>query len=258
MAGAGPPCSICQHPQRHVIDRALASAGSSNRRIATQYGFSEGAVRRHKLAGHVAEALAVYGRENRAAQFDMGEVFHRNVERLGLAQDAADRWLRDVENPEQYDLGARAEEVTVHYEEIEVDGDRIRTVKRKGKLHTLLDGIQENHGLRVTGFETKFADPRRLLTDYSAGLRGELTLFMQAWAQWQEDERQKELAAASEESQEADLRGVFDERVLPWAVADLAWAMEGLLDEETGRAVAEHAAPRLIERLIERIREPEG
>lgn len=40
-------CSVCGHPQRQDIDKALLG-GESNRRIATQYSLSEAAVRRHK------------------------------------------------------------------------------------------------------------------------------------------------------------------------------------------------------------------
>jgi len=40
-------CKVCTHEQRPAIDQALVT-DASNRRIATQYGMSEAAVRRHK------------------------------------------------------------------------------------------------------------------------------------------------------------------------------------------------------------------
>ena len=48
-------CTVCQHPQRGEIDKALVS-GTSNRRIATQYDLSEASVRRHKVE-HLPEKL---------------------------------------------------------------------------------------------------------------------------------------------------------------------------------------------------------
>jgi hypothetical protein len=50
------PCSICTHPDRHEIDHAIAN-DAPNRRIATQYGLSEAAVRRHK-ADHLPAKVA--------------------------------------------------------------------------------------------------------------------------------------------------------------------------------------------------------
>jgi hypothetical protein len=46
-------CSICTHPQRVAIDRALTEMSDSNRRIASQYDVSERAIRDHK-ANHLA------------------------------------------------------------------------------------------------------------------------------------------------------------------------------------------------------------
>lgn len=222
--------------------------------IARKYGLGEDAVDWHKQAGHVAEALVVYGRENRQAQFDMGEVFHRNVERLGLAQDAADRWLRDPDDPERYDLAARAEEVTVHYEEEEPDANAragFRTVRRKAKLSVLLGEVRERHGFRVTGFETRFADPRRLLTEYSAGLRGEMTLFMQAWAQWQEDERQAKLAALSPEEEAGAVRDILEGALTGKLAGILSARFAEVLTAEVAQEFAERVAPGVLEDIIE-------
>lgn len=48
-------CTVCAHPQRHAIEKALVG-GTPNRRIATQHGLSEAAVRRHADA-HLPVAL---------------------------------------------------------------------------------------------------------------------------------------------------------------------------------------------------------
>jgi len=62
------PCSICVHPHREEIDRDIVS-GAPNRRIATQYGLSESAVRRHK-AGHLPPTIAKAGEAIEVAHAD--------------------------------------------------------------------------------------------------------------------------------------------------------------------------------------------
>ena len=49
-------CSICVHPKRKDIDRALTERSASNRRIATQYGVNESAIRGHKT-NHLKDRL---------------------------------------------------------------------------------------------------------------------------------------------------------------------------------------------------------
>lgn len=49
-------CTICHHDERPAIEQAIV-AGKPYRRIAAQYGTSEGALRRHRAA-HVASRLA--------------------------------------------------------------------------------------------------------------------------------------------------------------------------------------------------------
>ena len=41
-------CSICVHPKRKEIDKALTERSASNRRIATRYAVTESAIRGHK------------------------------------------------------------------------------------------------------------------------------------------------------------------------------------------------------------------
>lgn len=50
------PCKICTHRQRSEIECEIID-GIPNSRIATKFGFSEAAVRRHKSAGHIPLAM---------------------------------------------------------------------------------------------------------------------------------------------------------------------------------------------------------
>ena len=49
-------CSICTHSQRSVIEAAIIANDASNRRIATRFGMSEAAIRRH-IAEHMATTV---------------------------------------------------------------------------------------------------------------------------------------------------------------------------------------------------------
>ncbi|MBS3932994.1 MAG: hypothetical protein KGZ35_01425 [Truepera sp.] len=51
-------CTICEHAKREALDAALLAGELSNRRIATHYGVTEAALRRHIAAGHIPVRLA--------------------------------------------------------------------------------------------------------------------------------------------------------------------------------------------------------
>src|SRR5215212_9072023 len=61
-------CTICEHPQRGEIDRALVG-GASNRSAASLYDVSEAAVRRHK-ANHLPAKLVMAQAAEEVAEAD--------------------------------------------------------------------------------------------------------------------------------------------------------------------------------------------
>lgn len=63
----GRQCTICNHPQRGEIDKALV-AGVAYRRIAAEYGVSDGSLRRHKKNGHIAEQIAKVAKKKEIKQ----------------------------------------------------------------------------------------------------------------------------------------------------------------------------------------------
>lgn len=70
-------CSICTRAERDEIDRALIES-TPNRRIATQYGLTESAVRRH-AAAHLPKALA---RAHEAAEVKRSDDLWEDAARL--------------------------------------------------------------------------------------------------------------------------------------------------------------------------------
>jgi len=87
-------CSICTHPQRVAIDRALTEMSDSNRRIASQYDVSERAIRDHK-ANHLKVRMlkAVEKREDadiRTAIDVVGQLKAINGAALSVLKSARD------------------------------------------------------------------------------------------------------------------------------------------------------------------------
>lgn len=70
-------CTVCQHPQREAIDRALV-AGGTLKKMAALYSVSEYALARHR-DNHLPEALA---QAQEAAEIAHGDDLLEQVEQL--------------------------------------------------------------------------------------------------------------------------------------------------------------------------------
>jgi hypothetical protein len=179
-----PKCSICSHPERADIDRALV-AGEAYRRIAARTGTSVTSLRRHRDA-HLADVIqraerqhavkverAVVEREagRDAAALDVMGELRTIFSRLNKMLDACDAWLTDAENPDSYDLDPRAHEVRVTYEERDDTGERTVVLRRKATLAELIARVEQGLvNTTVVAVEHKHADPRKLLVETAAQL----------------------------------------------------------------------------------------
>lgn len=190
-------CSVCSHPDRAAIDKALVS-GTSIRDIAGQFTLSRSAVSRHKtkcLAAQIARAEQVV--RSRAPKPVPVEVERQAVEiveqkdddaldvmvelrrlfvRMNKMIDACDDWLTDPDDPTRYNLGPRAHEVMVTYEEEIGTEDRPRTKRRKAPLSQLLEEARGKRDLAYTLVETKSADPRDLIIKTANRLQSQTEL----------------------------------------------------------------------------------
>jgi hypothetical protein len=169
-------CTICSHPERNEIDKALVAAEEPLRTIADRWTVSKTALIRHK-AEHLPQRLvAAKSAVEKANGLEVMDELRRCLERVNLLFDACDRWLRDADDPTRYDIGPRAEELRVTYEEERPDG---RTVKRKATLAELLaevNGSDRSPARTVTMVETKHADPRELVLKTAARLQPQIEL----------------------------------------------------------------------------------
>lgn len=181
------PCTVCRHPERAAIDKALV-AGEPFRNLAERFGTSATALHRHKqdhlpallAKGKQAEErvrsdeLNAQARAQEAAKeavaLDvMGEL--RRLFNTGQKLRAAcDEWLTDPDDPTRYTLEPRADEVKVIY--YEKDDDKKR--RHKASMDALLARISTESGIQVLGWESKHADPRELILKAVAQLTDQL------------------------------------------------------------------------------------
>ena len=93
-------CTACAHPERAAIDAALV-AGTPNRRIATQHGLSEAAVRRHAAEHLPASLVTAAGEEATRQALDV-------LQQLKTINAAALTVLRDARTAGDGDLALKA------------------------------------------------------------------------------------------------------------------------------------------------------
>lgn len=170
--------------------RECLKDGLSQAAISRRFGCSQPAVsQRVKALGLTTASAAVAPRESQRfvrRQIDVMEQLSLNLGRANLLQDACDRWLRDPQDPDRYDVGPRSEEVDVIYR-VEVEsGDRLIVQNRKKKLSellALLAGEIDEEGGRIIGVdkgEYKHADPRELILRTQQETRSTAALVMEA------------------------------------------------------------------------------
>jgi hypothetical protein len=164
----GRTCTICTHPRRIEIDRVIVANETPLRDIARQWSVSKDAVTRHR--DHIpAELVKAQEAQEVADAIDIMGELKRSLGRVNLLFDACDRWLRDADDPTQYDIGPRAHDVMVTYT---VDSGEGRQIRKKERLSYLLDKA----GVNLESAETKYTDPRMLLLRTSGQIQSNLEL----------------------------------------------------------------------------------
>lgn len=148
----------------HLLRDEIAQ-GLTAPQIAAKYGISRQAVHaRVKRLELTTTAVAVVApTESRRFvnhQLDAMEQLAAGLARVNKLMDACDAWLQDPDNPDVYDIGPRANEVTVVYWEA---GDE-SLFRAKAPLSKLLARIDKG-GILTIEAESKFADPRKLILE---------------------------------------------------------------------------------------------
>lgn len=153
--------------------RDCLARGLKPAEIARKYGVTRQAISlRVKQLDLTTASAAVAPEESRRyvrRQIDVMEQLGLNVHRANLLMDACDRWLRDADDEERYDIGARADEVVVTYVR-QIDGKEVRSkatlsdlLRRVEAPQQVRPGLPQPARLSVEAAESKHADPRELI-----------------------------------------------------------------------------------------------
>jgi hypothetical protein len=162
--------------------------------ISVDFDISHASLFRHKKA-HIPEALAKSMAAKQLAHADaimsqaqakeaseraLGDCvmteLSKCLRRVNLIYDACDEYLRDPTNPEKYDIGPRAEDVSIIYTQSRGEGEK--EIRRKRKLSEILADLEERAGFRAELVEVKRADPRDLALKALAESRNQLALLV--------------------------------------------------------------------------------
>lgn len=168
-------CTVCRHPERDAIDRALIAAEDPYRDIAARHGLTRSALLRHKADHITAAILAAWQRERADSGAELAERLEGWMGRVELLFDACHDFLADPDDPGRYTLAPHTWEVVIHTEDWP-EGER-RPTRRKLRLADALARVDGRPGVGdVTLVEAKVADPRKLIIDASKALEGHLRL----------------------------------------------------------------------------------
>lgn len=164
-------CTVCTHPQREVIDRALVT-GEPVPAVAARYDLGRRSVQRHKDTHLPASLTQAHDAAEVASADSIMAELRGVMARVQKLFDACDRWLRDPENPDQYDVGPRSDDVRVLYAEV-VNG---KTVRKRARLSALLERVEKGAGVTIEKGEYRHADPRELILKTAAQTQSSLEL----------------------------------------------------------------------------------
>jgi hypothetical protein len=150
-------CTVCRHPDRAAIDRALISR-EPVRSIAARFGLTRMAVWNHSDDHLPAALVKAEAAREEAASLDLMARLRDQAAFGDKLREACARWLEDPDHPGRFDVGLRSDDVEVLYRErVGEDGWR----PKRAKLSRLL-AMVEGADLVVDRGETKYADPREL------------------------------------------------------------------------------------------------
>ena len=104
------------------------------RDIAERFGLKPTAVQKHKA--HISALISERKEEVTTSAL---QDIKRYIQRAETLWRACDRFLRDPDNPDEYDLGPRDRDIEVIYEEKVPAADGFKSVMKRAMLSQLLD-----------------------------------------------------------------------------------------------------------------------
>jgi len=112
---------------------------------------------------------------------------------------ACDRYLTDPDNPDEYFLGARGNEIDVVYNTIDEEG-KVNNQQKKASLQSLLDAVEGSDRFIVMSLSSKHSDPRDLLLKSADKFEKTAKMIMEAVQKLEENNfKNKAMRNAGEE-----------------------------------------------------------
>lgn len=180
------PTVVELHPKRVEIERELAE-GLQISIISSKYGISRQALLGYKRTRLPERVVKAVEKRNITDAQQLFEVILKAVQRMEKLSDACDSWLEDPDRPGEYFMGARAQEVTIIYQEMvekrNKDGEVVKVTweKHKAKLQDLLNRVKAIGVHRVVSISSPETDPRILLVKSSEVLTKQMETLVNAW-----------------------------------------------------------------------------
>ena len=135
-------CSICNHPDRTAIDKALVTRSASMRDIAGQYGVSRSALSRHK-ANHLPRLVEAAKASEAAQAVTSGAALIDELDRL---LNRALAILEAAEGSGQLRVALQA--IREARETIKICADLAVTAELEERVEELEELIEQRGGLR--------------------------------------------------------------------------------------------------------------
>lgn len=138
----GRKCSICNHPQRSEIDKALVTRSTSYRNVSERYGVSVGALSRHK-ANHLPRLVEAAKASEAAQAVTSGAAL---IDELDSLLNRALAILEAAEKTGQLKVALQA--IREARECIKTCADLAVTAELEERVEELEELIEQREGLR--------------------------------------------------------------------------------------------------------------
>ncbi|MDC7221604.1 MAG: hypothetical protein PQJ59_16840 [Spirochaetales bacterium] len=200
MAAKRKRCKVCEHKMVAEINSKIRN-GEPISRLCALYGISRNTIMKHRdncltdiLAKDDAarDAMQATGLKN-----DMEELLTR-VRKLF---DAYDRQLQDPDNPDQYDVSPRANEIDIIYRDFDKETGKQSQITKKANFQQLLDTIYTDGRFIIQGITHSKPDHGDMLLKTATKLENSIKLLDESTRKAIEWEHKK---AAMEKLQQSD------------------------------------------------------
>jgi hypothetical protein len=165
-------CGVCWHAEAERIGELLGE-GQTYKQIGDAYGFSFATISRHYRCCLKLEYAKMSAAKKAWNSFHFGAEILRRYKECTKMVDALQKWLADADNPEEFDIGPRDDEILVTYLEWREKGKYGRPTRKKATLRSLLRRIERGGTIKSLVVQSTAVDNRKLYLDSFRAL-GEL------------------------------------------------------------------------------------